>query len=151
MRRGEVAGLSFRHFQHWLARCLGHRFIRFTIVGGLGFLIEAILLSYFAGVASIGVIKGRAISFPVAVAATWWLNRKLTFQSRNHAGRESFRYFLVQSIGALANLGVFFILVTLFPSMRTSPVLPLFIAAIFGLALNFVLSRKFVFIQYEKS
>jgi putative flippase GtrA len=134
-----------------MARLPGHRFIRFSIVGGVGFLIEAALLSYFAGVASIGVIKGRAISFPLAVAATWWLNRTLTFQSRNAPGREGFRYFLVQSLGALANLGVFYVLVTWFPSLRTSPVLPLFIAAIFGLALNFVLSRRFVFVQYEKS
>lgn len=146
---GKYVVAASQNFQNWIVKCLQQRIVRFAVVGGVGFLIEAALLSYFANVPGIGVIKGRAISFPVAVAVTWWLNRRLTFRSQNPPGRESLRYFVVQSIGAFANLGVFLTLVTLFPYLQALPVLSLFIAAIFGLALNFVLSRKFVFIKHE--
>lgn len=133
------------------ASLLRHRFVRFSIVGGVGFVIEATLLTYFATVPGIGAIKGRAISFPIAVVTTWWLNRTLTFQSTNNPHRESLRYFLVQMLGAAANLGVFFALVSVFFSLRSIPVVPLFIAAIFGLLVNFTLSTKYVFAQHEKN
>lgn len=131
-------------------RVLKHSLVRFTIVGGIGFLIEAMLLTYFATVPSVGPIWGRFISFPLAVLATWWLNRTLTFKSTNDPGREGMRYFLVQIFGALANLAVFISLVSHFPSLQGIPVVPLFMAAIVGLIVNFVLSKKFVFITYGK-
>ena len=132
------------------ASLLRHRFVRFSIVGAVGFVIEAALLTYFATVPGIGAVKGRAVSFPVAVVTTWWLNRTLTFQSKNNLHRESFRYFLVQSLGAVTNLGVFLALVAMLPGLRTIPVLPLGIASIFGLLVNFTLSKKYVFAQHEK-
>jgi len=132
------------------ASLLRHRFVRFTIVGGVGFVIEAALLTWFATIPGLGAVKGRAISFPVAVVTTWWLNRTLTFQSKNNPHRESFRYFLVQSLGAVANLGVFAVLVSTLPGLRSMPVVPLFIAAIFGLFVNFALSKKYVFVQHDK-
>lgn len=142
---------AMRAFQRkFMASLLRHRFVRFSIVGGVGFVIEAALLTYFATVPGLGAIKGRAISFPIAVVTTWWLNRTLTFQSKNNPHRESFRYFLVQSLGAVANLGVFVVLVSAFPGLRSIPVVPLFIAAVFGLLVNFTLSRKYVFSQHEK-
>jgi putative flippase GtrA len=142
---------SRRKFRRkFAASLLQHRFVRFSIVGGVGFVIEAILLTYFATVPGIGAIRGRAISFPIAVVTTWWLNRTLTFQSKNNPHRESLLYFVVQMLGALANLGVFFALVSSSSSLRSIPVVPLFIAAIFGLFVNFTLSKKYVFAQHEK-
>lgn len=136
--------------QKFVASLLQHRFVRFTIVGGVGFMIEAALLTWFASVPGLGAVKGRAISFPIAVATTWWLNRTLTFQSQNNPHREGARYFLVQSLGAVANLGVFMVLVSVFSYLRSVPVVPLFVAAIFGLLVNFTLSKKYVFKQHEK-
>lgn len=150
MRESGVGAAPRGLQQRWATKWLRHRLVRFTIVGGLGFVIEAALLTYFATVPAIGSVKGRTISFPLAVATTWWLNRTLTFQSRNNPRQESFRYFLVQTLGAVANLGVFLTLVTIFPVLHPIPVIPLFIAAIFGLLVNFALSKKFVFVQHEK-
>ena len=152
-RMAEVSiNAAMREFRRkFAASLLRHRFVRFLIVGGVGFVIEATLLTYFATVPGIGAIKGRAISFPVAVVTTWWLNRTLTFQSKNNPRRESFRYFLVQMLGAAANFGVFFALVSVFFSLRSIPVVPLFIASIFGLFVNFTLSKKYVFTQHEKN
>ncbi len=133
------------------ARLLRHRFARFSFVGGVGFAIEAIMLTYLATVPAIGSLKGRLISFPVAVAATWWLNRTLTFQSRNNAQRESIRYFLVQILGAFTNFILFLALVSGFPALRPIPVIPLFIGAVAGLLVNFTLSKIYVFAQHEKN
>lgn len=126
------------------------RLLRFTAVGGLGFAIEAILLTWFASVPEVGPMLGRGFSFPLAVLATWWLNRRLTFRSSNDPRREGMRYFGVQLLGALANLAVFALLVFIFPSLYRFPVIPLFLAAIVGLGVNFILSRKFVFIPYAE-
>ena len=148
---GASINAALRAFRvKFAASLLRHRFVRFSIVGGVGFVIEAALLTYFATVPGLGAVKGRAISFPIAVVTTWWLNRTLTFQSKNNPHRESFRYLLVQSLGAVANLGVFMVLVSAFPWLRSVPVVPLFIAAIFGLLVNFALSKKYVFAQHEK-
>lgn len=122
------------------------RLLRFSLVGGVGFAIEAIVLTYLAAVPAVGAMKGRLVSFPLAVLATWWLNRRLTFRSTNEPRRESFRYFLVQSLGALANLIVFTLLVALSPFLAEIPVVPLFFAALVGLLINFSLSKKFVFV-----
>ena len=149
---GAIINTALRAFRRkFAASLLRYRFVRFSIVGGVGFVIEATLLTYFATVPGIGAIKGRAISFPIAVVTTWWLNRTLTFQSTNNPHRESLRYFLVQMLGAAANLGVFFALVSVFFSLRSIPAVPLFIAAIFGLLVNFTLSKKYVFAQHEKN
>jgi putative flippase GtrA len=149
---GIMVNTALQEFRRkFAANLLRYRFVRFSIVGGVGFVIEATLLTYFATVPGIGAIKGRAISFPIAVVTTWWLNRTLTFQSTNNPHRESLRYFLVQMLGAAANLGVFLALVSVFFSLRSIPVVPLFIAAIFGLLVNFTLSKKYVFAQHEKN
>ncbi|MBT8439171.1 MAG: GtrA family protein [Gammaproteobacteria bacterium] len=125
------------------------RLLRFAVVGGVGFAIEAGFLTYFAAQPDIGPIKGRAISFPIAVMATWWLNRNLTFQSDNPPMVESLRYFLVQIVGAVSNLAVFVILVSSFRMLEQLPVLPLFLAAIVGLAINFILSSRMVFARHD--
>jgi putative flippase GtrA len=106
---GAIINTALKAFRcKFAASLLRHRFVRFSIVGGVGFLIEATLLTYFATVPGIGAIKGRAISFPIAVVTTWWLNRTLTFQSTNNPHRESFRYFLVQSLGSGRKFGSVF-------------------------------------------
>lgn len=125
------------------------RLLRFVVVGGVGFIIEASILTFFATYLDIGPIKGRAVSFPVAVLVTWWLNRNLTFQSINPPMIESLRYFAVQIIGAVSNLLVFIILVSNFHKLGQVPVLPLFLAAIVGLAVNFILSSTMVFARHE--
>lgn len=125
-------------------------FIRFAAVGSLGFMIEAVLLTWFTTLPAVGPILGRGISFPIAVLATWWLNRRLTFRSINNPCRESLRYFGIQILGALTNLVVFILLVFFFSSLHRIPVIPLALAAIAGLVVNFILSKKLVFTSYAE-
>lgn len=121
------------------------RLFRFGLVGLVGFLIEASLLTYFANQPRVGPIYGRLISFPAAVFTTWILNRKITFKSKNSPGAESVKYLVVQTVGACANLILFYILVSRWTFFAQEPVVPLLIAAVLGFAVNFVLSKKLVF------
>jgi putative flippase GtrA len=124
---------------------ISRHFLMFVMVGGIGFSIEAVLLTAFTLVPWLNPITSRLISFPVAVSATWWLNRRLTFKSNNHPGKEGLLYLLVQTLGVLVNLLVYGSLVAAFPVMRAYPVLALFFGSACGLVVNFSLSKKIVF------
>ena len=121
------------------------RVFRFAMVGGIGFAIEAILLSFLINVPAFGPIRGRAISFPIAVVATWWLNRTTTFHSKNEPRREVARYLLAQILGAGVNLGSYVALIYWIPKLAATPMIPFCLGAFLGLIVNFVLSKTFVF------
>ncbi len=86
------------------------RFARFIAVGGIGFLVDAGVLTLAVRVLGASVYPARALSFSVAVFATWLLNRAFVF---GHAGRgapivgEYSRYLVTQVIAAFCNLAVF--------------------------------------------
>jgi putative flippase GtrA len=55
------------------------RFLRFAMVGGAGFLIDAGLLFVLHHRAGLDPFLARSISLPVAAFSTWRLNRRVTF------------------------------------------------------------------------
>ena len=120
-------------------------FLKFIVVGGIGFLTEATVLSVLVSLFGVDPITARCVSFPTAVTVTWLLNRIFSFRSRNPRGRESARYFLVQTIGAAINLSVFLVFTMTFPVLYRHPVIPLAIGSIAALLFNFHFSNKFVF------
>jgi putative flippase GtrA len=75
-------------------------FLRFGLVGTVGFLMDGGLLQALVGLAGWGVIQARILSFPVAVFATWLLNRHFTFdQAHDSAAGRSFARYVVVSLG----------------------------------------------------
>jgi putative flippase GtrA len=117
---------------------------RFILVGGTGFVIDGGILSFLLGL-QWPVALARLISFTVAVAWTYALNRKLTFRARRASGlveqRTALGYGVIQVLGALTNFGVFLLVVAWRPGWKSFPWLPLAIGAVFGLAVNYSLSR----------
>jgi putative flippase GtrA len=122
---------------------------RFTVVGGLGFLVDATVLSVLVHAAGSGPYAARMFSFLSAVTVTWYLNRNWTFRTDGVADRhrEYSRYIGVQVAGALINLGIYAILVQSFEWMARIPVMPLAIGAVIAMLFNYGLSRKLVFVQ----
>lgn len=120
---------------------------RFAAVGALGFVIDGGILTVLDSVYGMNLFYARCVSFAVAVTVTWYLNRRLTFVSelRNRAGSEWGRYALVQGIGALLNMGVFFWLIVAFEALAVWPIVPLAIAASVALVFNFFGSRHVAF------
>jgi putative flippase GtrA len=124
---------------------------RFGVVGTVGFLVDAAVLSWLVQWQGWGPVEARGLSFPLAVTATWALNRRFTFTSRAGADRkrEYGRYFVVQTIGALINLGVYLAVIAAVPPIAAWPVLPLAAGAGVAMVFNFVASRHLAFTGCE--
>lgn len=120
---------------------------RFGLIGGVGFLVDAGVLTWLVRMQGWGLYEARAVSFALAVTATWYLNRRFTFSRRASADRrrEYGRYFLVQSLGALINLGVYVVVVAALPAISAYPVLPLAAGSAVALLFNFFAARHFAF------
>jgi putative flippase GtrA len=119
----------------------------FALVGAVGFLVDAGILTALMTGYGFGPYAARAISFTAAVTTTWYLNRRWVFdrQAVPLSGREYFSYVTVQVIGALINLLVFVVAIELVTSLRDIPVVPLAIGAGVALLFNFGASSRFVF------
>lgn len=72
-----------------------HRFVRFALIGGIGFIVDAggLLLMMQA---ELNAFLARVVSIALAMLVTWRLNRAITFGA-SHDGqlREGARYALV--------------------------------------------------------
>jgi len=130
---------------------LGVSFLRrlpgFVLVGAIGFLIDAGILTALMTGFGFGPYGARAISFTVAVTATWYMNRRWVFERTGvrMSGREYTSYLLVQVIGAVINLSVFVAAIEFVPRLANTPVIPLALGAAVALIFNFNASSRFVF------
>lgn len=121
--------------------------LAFLAVGSVGFLVEAVILTTLTVYASWSPWQARIPSFLSAVFITWALNRRHTFARHGleHRGTEAFFYTMIQAGGALINLAVFGVCLTLQPKLSHAPVIPLAIGAVAGFAFNFLLSSKWLY------
>jgi putative flippase GtrA len=128
----------------WLSPSL----LRFALVGAAGFVVDGSILTLLSVQLGCGVYLSRLVSFLSATLVTWLLNRRFVFstdaalQSRS---TEYARYLIVQVAGALANLGLFSVLVAQVPAWKAIPVIPLFFGAIVGLVINYSGARFWVY------
>ena len=120
-------------------------FIRFGIVGSLGFCWDTATVYTLKGVA--GLYIAGLCGFLVAGTANWVMNRLWTFRHLDHAAahRQLMQFLAVNSIGFIFNRGTFFTLVTVSVICRQYPVLGIIAGSAAGLLFNYFLSKKFVF------
>ena len=120
---------------------------RFVLVGAIGFLVDAGILTALVNGLGAGHYAARAVSFTAAVTATWTMNRRWVFETiaTRKRSREYTSYLIVQAIGAVINLSVFVTTIELVPELAEAPVVPLAIGAAVALLFNFSASRRFVF------
>ena len=84
------------------------RFIRFALVGGIGFLIDAGLLALLHYGAGLDPYTSRLISISASAFTTWRLNRSLTFGASDRSQTtEGIRYALVAAATAGFNYLVY--------------------------------------------
>lgn len=121
-------------------------FLRFGVVGTLGFLIDTAVL-YAALSLGAGLYLGRVLSYVTAASANWALNRVWTFREadRGLRGRQWSMFLLVNLLGFVVNYSVYILLVTFWPVAFSHPVIAVAAGAVAGLGGNFLLSRRFVF------
>jgi putative flippase GtrA len=121
-------------------------FLRFGLVGVIGFVVDAGVLQALVSLAGWGPVEARGISVPVAVFATWLLNRSITFRRYDGpAWRSLARYAAVSAAGAAVNFVVYTLLVLASAVMAARPLAPLAIASIVALVVNYLGSKHFAF------
>ena len=121
----------------------------FVIVGAIGFLVDAGILTALVTGFGVGHYVARAISFTVAVTATWYMNRRWVFEqvTAHKRSREYTAYLVVQVIGAVINLSIYVAVIELVPRLAETPVIPLALGAVVALLFNFGASSRFVFAE----
>ncbi len=124
---------------------LTHDFIRFGMVGSLGFCWDTGTVYALKGV--VGIYVAGVCGFLVAATANWALNRFWTFRHLDHmaAHHQLMRFLMANFVGFIFNRGIFFILVSISPLCRSQPVLAIIAGTAGGLCFNYLLSKKFVF------
>jgi putative flippase GtrA len=130
----------------WLPT-LGHLF-RFVLVGAAGFFIDYGVLTLVLNLhLGLNAYTARLISFPVAVCATWLLNRSFTFRGPAHHGavRQAALYLAVQLSGFAANYAVFSLAIATIPGLSHARFIPLALGSAAGLCLTFVGSKYLAF------
>jgi putative flippase GtrA len=123
------------------------QFLRFGLVGVVGFVVDAGVLQALVTLAGWGPITARLVAVPTAVFATWLLNRTITFPE-SHGGpalRSLLRYAAVSAAGAGVNFCVYTALVFASASMAALPILPLAISSIVAMVVNYLGSKHYAF------
>jgi putative flippase GtrA len=127
---------------------LAREFLRFGVVGTIGFAVDTAVLYAAIGLAGTGPYGGRLLSYLVAATTTWALNRHWTFRDRNNTIspiRQWISFLVVNLAGFASNYGTYAALLALSPFCARHPVIGVAAGAIAGMAGNFFLSRRFVF------
>ena len=124
---------------------VSEKFIRFAIVGTLGFFWDT--ATVYALKAHAGLYVAGTCGFLVAATANWGMNRIWTFRDHDHiAPHLQWAKFLVANlIGFIFNRGTFFTLVSLNALCRSQPVLAIIAGSLAGLCFNYFLSKRLVF------
>jgi putative flippase GtrA len=119
------------------------RFLKFGLVGVVGFLVDAAAL--IALRQWLGPFGGRSISMLCAVTTTFALNRRFVFGGAQQGPllRQYFAFLAGNLVGAALNFGTYTLMITL--HVTDSALFALAIGSLAGWGANFLLSDKFVF------
>ena len=123
------------------------QFLRFGIVGTVGFLVDsAVLLGMMA--LGLGPYGGRVVSYLAAASTTFALNRAWTFRSTARdapVAAQWGRFVALNMVGFAANYGTYAALIATMPLVAAYPVLGVAAGSVAGMFINFGLSRRYVF------
>ncbi|MBB2751375.1 UNVERIFIED_ORG: putative flippase GtrA [Rhizobium aethiopicum] len=120
------------------------KLIRFTIAGGIGFLVDAGMLSALLHLTSLGPFLARLVAIACAMAVTWVFNRRYTFdRSGRTLAAEGFRYGSIGVTAALVNYGLYSTLLLSLPALQ--PLAAMVIASIASMVFSFFGYSRFVF------
>ncbi len=126
---------------------LSRQFLRFSIVGTIGLLVDIGVLELAVRIPGVGPYAGRALSFLAAATTTWALNRHFTFATDvdTPLHHEWARYVSLMVVGFTVNYGVYAALVWGSVLVREYLFLGVAAGSIAGLFVNYTASRKLVF------
>jgi putative flippase GtrA len=123
------------------------RLLIFSLVGVVGFIVDAGVLQLLVLGLAWDRYSGRLISFLCAATATWLLNRRYTFRGprRHSVGVEWARYLLAMSGGFVCNFVAYSALVYFFDVDRQWLILAVAAGSVAGLGINYTASHYWVY------
>lgn len=126
-----------------------HAVPKFILVGVVGFLVDASVLTLLVLDFGLGHYAGRGCSFSLAVTVTWYLNRRFVFVHHRpaRAGTQYVKYIFTQVVGSLVNLALYVLALEFFPVFKGYPVIPLSVGAFFAAVFNYLVMKKWVFAE----
>lgn len=128
-------------------------FIKFAIIGTLGFIVDSLVLLFALHVAGLDPYSGRVVSFLVAITCTWLGNRFFTFHDRRQASlfKEWLAFFLANGVGGGINYATYSLLIAFVPFIKETPVLAVAAGSLVAMFFNYAVSSKLVFRKLEKT
>jgi putative flippase GtrA len=139
-------------------RLISGQFLRFGIVGGIGFLVDAGLLRLLL-TAGLSPYSGRVVSFLAAVTTTWILNRSFTFRrdaaaaghaAPGHPAGEWLAYLGLMLIGGAVNYGTYAVALQISDLVRAHPEIGVALGSIAGMLVNFWTAKTMIFERKAK-
>jgi putative flippase GtrA len=128
-------------------RALVIQFVKFGIVGVIGFVADTALV--YLGIYAFGFSRVAAglFAFPFAVSVTWIGNRVYTFREVEHEpmAKQWAKFAIVCAVGIVFNRGTYSLLVSTIPLVYDYPVIGLLAGTAAGMFFNFFASRRLVF------
>jgi putative flippase GtrA len=87
------------------------------------------------------------VSFPLAVTATWWLNRRYAFRGTGRSNRrvEYAAYWAIQLAGAVVNFAIFGLCLHVAPALAAFPFVPVAIGGLAAMLFNFIVAKRTVY------
>lgn len=118
--------------------------LRFVIAGGIGFMVDAIVLMLLLRATPLDPFSARVLSITAALSATWMLNRYITFgPSSRRVVVEGTRYGGVGAATSLVNYCVYSALLVAFPGLQ--PLAALVAASALAMVLSYLGYSRLVF------
>lgn len=120
------------------------QFIKFSVVGSIGFIIDASILLLLINILDVNIVFSRLISFLVAVFITWILNRNFTFFKKEESKKkkEYSLYLIIQTVGAMLNYFIFIFLIQYNNFFEDYLIISLAISSIITMFFNFYILNK---------
>ena len=130
-----------------LERDLIIQFIKFGMIGVIGFIVDYGMLHVGIDILGLGRYWSALFSFPFAVTATWIGNRLFTFRgkSTHSMHKEWARFFAVCVVGLVLNRGAYSLLIYSVPLAYHYPIIGLMAGTAAGMFFNFFAARRVVF------
>ncbi|MEQ9639402.1 MAG: GtrA family protein [Alphaproteobacteria bacterium] len=130
-----------------LSARLPYGLLPFLVVGGVGFVVDALTLTALVHGLGFDAYVARVLSFAVAVSGTYALNRAWSFRTKAGAqrGREYVRYVAVQVGGVAINFACFAVCIETSTVFAAWPVLALAVGAVVAMIWNYAGARLFTF------
>ena len=120
------------------------RFLRFALVGGTGFLIDAGLLTVLHNGVGLDPFSARLVSIAAAAFTTWRLNRSLTFAASDRSqASEAMRYAVVAGLTAALNYCLYALALIVWPGLP--PIVAAIGATLAAMLFSYAGYSRFVF------